>query len=246
MVKLKVGIYLVTDPAMSMQRQGLPATPKSSADKSWHQAAIRQTVELAQQVCAGGVQVVQLRWKNADAGYFLELCRQVAQAVPASTQILVNDRIDVFLAAQAAGIDLAGVHIGQSDLPPDLVRKLIGPQALLGWSADTPYQLEQAAQLGETLDYLGVGTVRETATKTDAPAGKGVGGIAQIARQVPFPVVAIGGIKAGDLPEIGASPIHCAAVVSALVLAEDPLRAAQEFQQAFLAGRRGFLDPAAS
>lgn len=238
MVALNEGIYFVTDPAMTMRRHGLASSPAESADSEyWHRQAIEHTVNHIDHICAGGVRVIQLRWKNVDAGYFLQLCTETKDIVGTRAQILVNDRVDVFLAARCAGIDLDGVHIGQSDLPVRLTRELIASDALLGWSAESPSQLQKAAEFGSVVDYVGVGTVRHTATKTDAPDAKGIDGIARIARDFPVPVVAIGGICYDDLAPLGASPVRCAAIVSALVMADDPYQSARDFQTAFFSQR---------
>lgn len=233
------GIYLVTDPSMSMARVGQPSRAEST-DRRWHYRAIDETLALIHAACQAGVTTVQLRWKNVDAHYLFELVREAAPTIRAARhtpvtdtarplpQLIINDRIDVYLAAREKGWDVDGVHIGQTDLPPELTRELVGDDAQIGWSAATPSELDVARALGATIDCIGTAVVRHTATKTDAPGALGVTGIDEIARTISLPVIAIGGITRADIPAIAASRIHSAAVVSAIVAAEDPGEAAAD------------------
>lgn len=225
--RLAEGIYLVTDPAMSMARIGQSPEPTSDS-KSWHQLAIAETLSTCLAAVDAGVQVLQLRWKNVDAKYLFDLALAVSKMVADRAQIFINDRVDVYLAAKAAGAKITGVHIGQTDLSPKLVRQLITADGLLGLSAASKTELEQSALLGEIIDCLGVGVVRSTDTKPDSPPPLGIAGIARIAEQSAYPVVAIGGIKAGDIAQLAKSKVHSAAVVSAIVAANDPGAAAGE------------------
>ncbi|MDO5720414.1 MAG: thiamine phosphate synthase [Actinomycetaceae bacterium] len=234
------GIYLVTDPGMSMVRIGEPGSADST-DRAWHHRAIDETVKLAVAAQQAGVATIQLRWKNVDAGYFLLLTREVSEALTAQSldqvtlptgqqnmQIIINDRVDVFCAAREEGLRVDGIHIGQTDLPPTHARALAGPAAQIGWSASTPTELKRARQMADSIDCLGVGVLRNTSTKTDAPDALGVSGIDEIAAAEHFPIIAIGGITASDIPAIAASHIHSAAVVSAIVAADNPGAAARE------------------
>lgn len=219
--QLAEGIYFVTDPDY--------ACPGSTdADK------IATTAHQVRAAIAGGVRTIQLRWKPCDAGPLLELAKA---CVSEAAAFIINDRVDVFLAARAAGLPVAGVHIGQSDLPAGLVRQIVGPQAHIGWSAASANELQQARKLVGVIDSIGVGVVRDTATKTDAPPPLGVEGIAAIARDFPLPVVAIGGIKHADIAAIAAAGIHSAAVVSAIACAPDPRVAAGELVAAWQHGK---------
>lgn len=229
------GIYLVTDPGMSMMRIG-EVVQAESTDVAWHHRAIDETVKLAVAAQDAGVTTIQLRWKNVDAGYFLILAREVSTALaarkakhstPGRMQVIINDRVDVYCAARDEGLRVDGIHIGQTDLPPTHARALAGPDAQIGWSASTPTELQEARKLSATIDCLGVGVVRNTSTKSDAPDALGIRGIDRIARAEHFPIIAIGGIDPADIPAIAASRIHSAAVVSAIVAAEDPGEAAR-------------------
>ncbi len=121
----------------------------------------------------GGVTCVQLREKDNQAKDFLDLTMQVCQAVGAKVPVIINDRVDVFLAARAQGAAVAGVHVGQSDLAAGLVRQMIGADAILGLSASTPEEIRLAEESG-VVDYIGIATVRATATKEDAPRLSGL------------------------------------------------------------------------
>jgi thiamine-phosphate pyrophosphorylase len=181
---------------------------------------------------AGGATVVQLREKEASTREMIELgqaLRAITRA--AGVPLIVNDRVDVALAIEADG-----VHVGQEDMPAALARRLIGPHRILGVSAATVAEAEQAVRDGA--DYLGVGDVYGTPSKPDAGPPIGLEGLATIARAVAIPVVAIGGIT----PENAAATIDAGAVgvavISAIVGAPDPAAAARQLRQ-IVATQRG-------
>ena len=213
-----LSVYLVTDEGQCRSRG----------------RSVLQTVEAA---VDGGVTCVQLRAKDTDGGPFLAQVRAVAGAVGDRVPVIVNDRVDVFLAARDLGAPVAGVHVGQSDLPAGVVRALIGDDACIGLSAATPDEL-RAARAEGACDYVGIGVVHDTATKTDAPRGLGADGVARMAALTDLPSVAIGGITAADLPALRAGGLAGAAVVSAICLAEDPGRAAAALRRAWDEGGR--------
>jgi thiamine-phosphate pyrophosphorylase len=141
--------------------------------------------------------------------------------------LIVNDRADVALA-----IDAEGVHVGQDDMPAPLARQIIGPARILGVSAGTVDEALQAARQGA--DYLGTGDVYGTPTKADAGTPIGLGGLAEVARAVAIPVVAIGGITIDNAPaaiEAGAAGV---AVISAVIGAADPEDAARRLRAAVM------------
>jgi thiamine-phosphate pyrophosphorylase len=159
---------------------------------------------------AGGATVIQLREKKMSAADFVSLAHRIkiltsSKGVP----LIINDRIDVAL---AAGAD--GVHIGQGDIPADVARRIIGPTMILGVSTKTVAQAQKAVMDGA--DYIGVGAVYETATKKDA-TNIGLEGLRKVCEAVQIPIVAIGGISLG---ESATAAIECGAqgvaVVSAL------------------------------
>lgn len=181
---------------------------------------------------AQGVSAVQVREKDASARRFLDTVLRVADAVPDGVAVLVNDRVDVFLAARDAGARVAGVHVGQSDLPPETVRNLIGPGAVLGLSASTPEQLAAASACG-VVDYVGIGALHATSTKRDAPPPLGHDEFARLVAVSALPAVAIGGVTAADLPMLRRAGAAGAAVVSAVCGAVDPGRAAVDLRAAW-------------
>ncbi|GAA1735671.1 thiamine phosphate synthase [Isoptericola hypogeus] len=193
---------------------------------------------------AGGVTTVQVRDKAASGRDLLALVDAVARAVAGRATVLVDDRVDVFLAARAAGAPVQGVHVGQRDLPAAAVRQLVGPvnpdgtRTVVGLSASTAAELAAAHALpAGTVDYLGVGAVRPTTTKPDHPAPLGVDGFAAVAGATTLPCVAIGGVTAdlvGPLRRAGAAG---AAVVSAVCAASDPAAAAADLAGAWEAAR---------
>ncbi len=211
-------LYLVTDAAQCASRG-------------------RTVLETVTAAADAGVTFVQLRAKDAEGGAFLQEVLDVCAAVGDRVPVIVNDRVDVFLAARDLGAHVAGVHVGQRDLPASVVRRLIGDDAFLGLSASTPEEIA-AAEAEGACDHLGIGTVRATATKTDAPTGLGTDGVAALAARTDLPAVAIGGITAHDLPALAAGGLAGAAVVSAICLAEDPAAATRTLRAAWNEGAR--------
>lgn len=205
------GIYLVTDTALCGDR-GVAATVRAAVD--------------------GGVRTVQIREKHASAADFYALVLEVAAQVGDRADILVDDRVDIYLAARAAGAAVHGVHVGQSDLPADAVRALVGPDAVVGLTANTTGHLEALRRLPPgTVDYLGAGVIRPTSTKPDHPEPLGIAGFAQFAAAAPLPCVAIGGVRTEDIAPLRAAGAAGVAVVSAVCAAPDPRAAAQTLEQ---------------
>lgn len=230
------GIYFVTDPAMTLASRERKSQAIST-DRLWHTQAIDATVETIEQALRAGVTTVQLRWKQVDSGYFLDLAKAASEVTQGRAQLIINDRVDVFLAARESDCAVDGVHIGQTDIHPTLVRALIGDDAQLGWSVSLPRDLDEALELTEVIDSAGVGALRETSTKTDAPPSLGLEGIARIAQRLPLPVTAIGGIGVDDVAPL-ASRVHNVAVVSAIAAAQDPFQAAAQLVEAFKTGQK--------
>jgi thiamine-phosphate pyrophosphorylase len=168
----------------------------------------------------GGASCVQLREKTVDTRDFLALARAL-KALLASLDVplLVNDRVDIAL---ACGAD--GVHVGQSDMPPEDVRRLM-PGALIGLSVETLAQLPAAERA--PVDYYGVGPILATPTKADAAPPMGLDGLAAIRARTRRPLVAIGGIHLPNAAAVVAAGADGLAVVSALCAARDPEQAAR-------------------
>jgi thiamine-phosphate pyrophosphorylase len=188
-------------------------------------AGARSLPDIVRAAIAGGATAVQLREKEASTREMIEMGRVLlAITRAAGVPLIVNDRVDVALALNADG-----VHVGQADMPAALARRLIGPDRILGVSAATVAEAEQAVR--DSADYLGVGDVYGTPSKPDAGPPIGLEGLAAVARAVRVPVVAIGGIT----PENAATTISAGAVgvavISAIVGAPDPLAAARQLRE---------------
>lgn len=181
---------------------------------------VEETVRAA---VAGGVRMVQIRDKTASNSDFYELVMRTASAVDDRALLLVNDRVEVFVAARSDGAAVHGVHIGQNDMAPLEVRRIVGADALIGLTANTIAHIADANSLPEgTVDYLGIGVIRNSATKPDHPRVLGVTGFRALASLSSLPCVAIGGISAADMPILRGAGAAGAAVVSAICGAPDP------------------------
>ena len=174
----------------------------------------------------GGVTMVQLRDKTGSTRAFIEDARALkALLAPPRVPLLVNDRIDVAL---AVGAD--GAHVGQADMPVALVRKLLGPKAIVGLSITQ--SAEARAEDIEFADYLGVGPIFPQLTKPDAAPTLGLEGLAEIRRITSKPIVAIGGVTAANVRAVRSAGADGVAVVSAIMGAQDPMAAAAAFNLA--------------
>lgn len=178
----------------------------------------------------GGATLVQLREKNAATGVFVAIALKLKTLLDAhNIPLLINDRLDVALACGAHG-----VHLGQDDMPLALARQILGPDKVIGISAANVAEA-LAAQRGGA-DYLGVGAIYATPTKADAGAPLGPEGLKAITARVDLPVVAIGGMKAHNTALMRQNGARGVAVVSGIMAAADPARAAREIKQAWAAG----------
>jgi thiamine-phosphate pyrophosphorylase len=185
----------------------------------------RSLLEIVRAAIQGGATVVQFREKDASTRAMVELGRALLEITrPAGVPLIVNDRIDVALA-----IDAQGVHVGQDDMPAPLARRLLGPDRILGVSAGTVAEALQAERDGA--DCLGTGDVFGTPTKADAGVPIGVDGLAEIARAVSVPVVAIGGITQENAASAIAAGAAGIAVISAVMGAPDPQAAARQLRE---------------
>lgn len=182
-----------------------------------------QLINIVGEAVSAGATVIQLRAKNQPAREQVALAAALSHVIDGRAALIVNDRLDVALAARFAGARIDGVHLGQSDVSPVAARALLGPAALIGWTADTPAHVAAAAAMPPTtLDYLGTGAIHPTATKPDAPDALGVDGFAALVRATPLPCVAIGGITIDDVTPLTAAGAAGVAVVSAVLSAPDP------------------------
>lgn len=196
-------LYLVTDQAL---------------------AGARPLVQIVAAAIAGGATVVQLREKDSSTREMIRVAEAIlAITRPAGIPLIVNDRIDVALA-----VDAEGVHVGQDDMPARMARRIIGPYKILGVTAATPVEARQA--VAEGADYIGCNAVFFTPTKVDTGTPSGVAGFRLLAESVAVPVIAIGGIKAGNAGDLIRGGAAGVAVVSAIVAAADPEQAARELR----------------
>ena len=187
----------------------------------------RPLVEVVMRAVTGGVTMVQLREKAATTRAFLDEARALkALLADHGVPLIVNDRVDIAL---AVGAD--GVHVGQTDMPVAAVRALIGPDRLIGLSITDAEQISRPD--AAAADYLGIGPLHPQKTKPDASAPLGLGGFARLRRMSAKPVLAIGGVKAEDVPMLVEEGATGVAVVSAIMGAEDPEAAARDFVRAW-------------
>jgi thiamine-phosphate pyrophosphorylase len=181
-------------------------------------------IDLANAYLAGGARFLQLRAKNLPGDRFLELARAIAVAAHERDALfVVNDRADL---ARLSGAD--GVHIGQEDLPPAAVRRIVGDTAIVGRSTHTPEEL--ATALAEPVSYVAVGPVFGTTTKAtgyDAVGLARVGAASAAAGRVPL--VAIGGITLDTAPSVIDAGAASVAVIGDLLSTGDPAARVQEY-----------------
>lgn len=208
-----LSVYLVTDPRL---------------------CAARGLVETALAAVQGGATLVQLRDPAADGRRLVEQARALVVALrPRGVPVIVNDRIDVALAA-----DADGAHVGQDDIAAGDARAMLGPQRILGLSAREPADI--AAADPAVVDYLGIGPIFavDPRTKPNAAAPLGVAGFGRLRAGTSLPVVAIGGIRSEHAAPLRGAGADGVAVVSAICGQSDPAAAARTLRDVFNAGRR--------
>ena len=199
-----------------------------------------------------GFTCIQIRSKEASARELM-VCVQEAAAVIAKggkedqVALLVDDRLDIVLATRQEKIKVDGIHVGQSDIPPDICRRILGEDAIVGLSARSHDLLHYVAHADITdIDYFGAGPLHETATKPDC--GRDEDGniitrslteLTQLAQMSPIPVVVGGGVKLSDIPALSATGVDGFFVVSAVAEAEVPKEAAASLVRAWQNNHRG-------
>ena len=158
----------------------------------------------------GGASLIQLREKRMAAAEFHEQAKAAKQS---GVQLIINDRVDIALAVGASG-----VHLGQDDMPPEAARKLLGPQSIIGYSTHNVDQAISAAKL--PIDYLAIGPIFSTMTKSDTAPVLGLDGLRAVRRAIgEFPLVAIGGITSANAREVIDAGADSVAVITALLSA---------------------------
>ncbi|MFM2058216.1 MAG: thiamine phosphate synthase [Pseudomonadota bacterium] len=195
----RLGLYLVTDEQLCAGR------------------ALLDVVSAAVQ---GGVSCVQLREKSLATRPFVERAQTLKSLLqPLGVPLIINDRFDIAL---ACGAD--GVHVGQSDMPVAELRRLLPAGAIVGLSVES---LDQLDAVPDGVDYLGVSPVFATPTKTDTAPAFGLDGLRAVRQRSRWPLVAIGGLHAGNAADVLAAGADGLAVVSAICAAADPAAAAR-------------------
>ena len=187
-------------------------------------ASFGDCVRLAEALFAGGARLVQVRNKKAGAREFLSQVERILLFAPSDGRVVVNDRVDVALLAGAAG-----VHLGQTDLPPAAARRILGPGRIIGFST---HNLEQAVEADNLpVDYIAVGPVFATSTKDNPDPVVGVEKLAIICLAVKKPVVAIGGITLDNAKAALSAGAASVAVIGDLLAHEDVAQRTRMFER---------------
>lgn len=206
MLKLDPTLYFITDSTYSDREHFL---------------------HVVEEACKGGATLVQIREKNVSGREYLESAIRVKEITDRhNVPLIVDDRVDIALAC-----DAAGVHVGQSDIPVSCARKLMGPDKIVGATAKTVEQAVKAYEEGA--DYLGVGAIYPTTTKVVTILTE-VSTLKEICQAVPIPVAAIGGLNRENMDILKGVPVAGMCVVSAIMKASDPRTAARELKQHIL------------
>ncbi len=185
----------------------------------------RSTLEIVSAAVHGGATVVQLREKDCSTRDFIEQALALKEFLKdRGVPLIINDRVDV---AQAVKAD--GVHLGQTDMPLGMAKKILGDSMIIGISAESLQDAVEAENGGA--DYLGVSPIYATPTKTDTAAPLGLEGLREIRKAVRLPLVGIGGLNRDNAAEVIRSGADGVAVVSAIVAADDPQTAADAIKQ---------------
>ena len=192
----------------------------------------RTNLEIVSAAVDGGTSVVQLREKDCSTRDFIEQALAIKEflkdrAVP----LIINDRVDV---AQAVKAD--GVHLGQTDMPLETAKRILGDSMIIGISAESLPDAIAAEQGGA--DYLGVSPIYATPTKTDTAPPLGLEGLRKIRKAVRLPLVGIGGLNPDNAAEVIRNGADGVAVVSAIVAADDPQAAANALKQIIIKAHR--------
>ncbi len=179
-----------------------------------YQDSLESFLEKVETACRSGVTIVQLREKNLTTNQYYQLAKQVKEITDAyQVPLIIDDRLDVCLA-----VDAAGLHIGDDELPVSVARQVLGPEKILGVTAKTVKRALEAEEGGA--DYLGTGAIFPTTTKENAPITL-ISTLKTICQRVVIPVVAIGGLTSENIDQLIGTGIAGVAVVRDLMQAED-------------------------
>ena len=184
--------------------------------------SLERFLEKVETACRSGVTIVQLREKNLTTNQYYQLAKQVKEITDAyQVPLIIDDRLDVCLA-----VDAAGLHIGDDELPVSVARQVLGPEKILGVTAKTVKRALEAEEGGA--DYLGTGAIFPTTTKENAPITL-ISTLKTICQRVTIPVVAIGGLTSENIDQLIGTGIAGVAVVRDLMQAEDVEAKTQAF-----------------
>ena len=204
-------LYLVTDRGLSRERS---------------------TLEIVTAAVNGGATVVQLREKQCSTRDFIEQALAIKDFLKdRGVPLIINDRVDV-----AQAIEADGVHLGQTDMPLEVAKKILGDSMIIGISAESLPDAIAAEQGGA--DYLGVSPIYATPTKADTAPALGLEGLRKIRKAVRLPLVGIGGLNPDNAAEVIRNGADGVAVVSAIVAADDPQAAADALRQIIIKANR--------
>ena len=187
-----------------------------------YQDSLESFLEKVETACRSGVTIVQLREKNLTTNQYYQLAKQVKEITDSyQVPLIIDDRLDVCLA-----VDAAGLHIGDDELPVSVARQVLGPDKILGVTAKTVKRALEAEEGGA--DYLGTGAIFPTTTKENAPITL-ISTLKTICQRVAIPVVAIGGLTSENIDQLIGTGIAGVAVVRDLMQAEDVEAKTQAF-----------------
>jgi thiamine-phosphate pyrophosphorylase len=195
-----------------------PITDKQMARRTSHLSILKELVK-------GGAQLVQVRDKSTPLReLMLDLKRCVEFAEARKVTLIVDDRCDLVLSCNAAG-----VHLGQDDLPPEAVRRLLGRDKIIGFSTHSLRQVHRSSEM--PIQYIGFGPVYTTSSKKDPSPVVGISGLARACKASTKPVVAIGGIGLDQVEQVLQAGAASVAVISALMTAANPARMMELFRE---------------
>lgn len=201
----------------------------------------RPVEDIVEAAIKAGFTIIQIRSKEESALELIEDCKKAADVIAKlgksdKVALVVNDRLDVVLAARDMGIKVDGIHVGQTDIPVSICRKYLGKDSIVGLSAPTKDLIDYVKHSDVSdIDYFGAGPVHDTESKKDLATDdegnviiKTFEELGELAKISPIPVVVGGGVKAADVPELKKCGLGGFFVISAVAGAEDPYKAAKE------------------
>ena len=206
----------------------------------------RPVAQIVKDAVKAGFTIIQVRSKEESATQLIDDCKEIADVLSSMNKsndvvLVVDDRLDVVLAAREQGIKVDGIHVGQTDIPVSVCRKYLGSDAIIGLSAPTKDLINYVKNYDVSqIDYFGAGPVHETSTKPDCGMdenGKVItrtfAELKELAEASPIPVVVGGGVKTKDIKPLKQTGVHGFFVVSAVAGAADPFTAAKELVDAW-------------